>query len=169
MYWKRKHEILKALEKFKDYKMVVNAETNCYPNKDLDEPQKKLEKGKYRYLNSGMYIGEIDYVIWVLKKCVELNLEDDQESLQKVYIENSKDIKLDSNCELFQVLWDEEYGRSANFDMVFNYDSGSRYNQRTDTYPAIFHSPGPTGHLNQLDKVNNDNFGGKYKDFEEFT
>ena len=169
MYWKRKHEILRALEKFKDYKMVVNAETNCYPNKDLDEPQKKLEKGKYRYLNSGMYVGEIDYVIWVLKKCVELNLEDDQESLQKVYIENSKDIKLDSNCELFQVLWDEEYGRSANFDMVFNYDSGSRYNQRTDTYPAIFHSPGPTGHLNQLDKVNNDNFGGKYKDFEEFT
>ena len=36
----------KETRKFKDYKMVLNAETNCYPNKDLAEPQKKLEEGK---------------------------------------------------------------------------------------------------------------------------
>ena len=55
--------------------MVLNAETNCYPNKDLAEPQKKLEQGKYRYLNSGMFVGDIDFVIDVLKECNEDGLE----------------------------------------------------------------------------------------------
>lgn len=157
MYWRSKPKILKAIRKFKDYKMVLNAETNCYPNKDLAEPQKKLEQGKYRYLNSGMFVGDIDFVIDVLKECNEDGLDDDQESLQMAYMKNTKDIKLDSNCELFQVMWDEDFGRSANFDVLFN--NSYIYNELTDTYPCILHSPGPTGHLNQVSKIINRKFG----------
>lgn len=160
MYWKGKQDILESLEKFKDYKMVVNAETNCYPNKDLAESQMKIEKSKYRFLNSGMFIGEIDFVIDVLKKCMEDKLDDDQESLQNIYIIDSKNIKLDSNCELFQVMWDEDYARSANIDVIFN--NRWIYNKKTKTYPSIFHSPGPTGHLNQLEKICKKRFGKKY-------
>jgi len=160
MYWKGKQDILESLEKFKDYKMVVNAETNCYPNKDLAKPQIKLEKSKYRFLNSGMFIGEIDFVIDVLKKCMEDKLDDDQESLQNIYIIDSKNIKLDSNCELFQVMWDEDYARSANIDVIFN--NKWIYNKKTKTYPSIFHSPGPTGHLNQLEKICKKRFGKIY-------
>ena len=157
MYWRGKKEILKAVKKFKDYKMVLNAETNCYPNLDLKDEQDKLVTTKYKYLNSGMFIGDIDFVIGILKKCNEDGLEDDQESLQKMYLENPKDIKLDSNCELFQVMWDEDFGRTYNFDVIFN--RGYIYNETTNTYPAIFHSPGPTGHLNQLEKIINRKFG----------
>ena len=63
---------------------------------------------------------------------------DDQESLQMAYMKNTKDIKLDSNCELFQVMWDEDFGRSANFDVLFN--NSYIYNELTDTYPCILHS-----------------------------
>ena len=160
MYWRGKKSIMKALEKFKDYKMVINAETNCYPNKDLKEGQDKIESGKYRYLNSGMFIGDIDFVIDVLKKCNEDGLDDDQESFQNIYLDMPEYIKLDSNCELFQVMWDEEFGRSANFDIIFN--NRFVYNKKTKTYPCIFHSPGPTGHLNQLEKITNRKFGKKY-------
>ena len=48
-----------------------------------------------------MFIGEIDFVIDVLKKCMEDKLDDDQESLQNIYIIDSKNIKLDSNCESY--------------------------------------------------------------------
>ena len=164
MYWKGKKYIKKVLEKeFKDFKMVINAETNCYPNKDLKEAQDKIESGKYRYLNSGMFVGEIDFVIDVLKKCKEDGLDDDQESFQNIYLEMPEYIKLDSNCELFQVMWDEEFGRSANFDIIFN--NKFIYNVETNTYPCIFHSPGPTGHLNQLEKIVNRKFEKKYGNY----
>ena len=140
MYWRDKKSIIKTLRKFEDFKMIINAETNCYPNKDLKEAQDKIESGKYRYLNSGMFVGEIDFVVDVLKKCKEDGLDDDQESFQNIYLEMPEYIKLDSNCELFQVMWDEEFGRSANFDIIFN--NKFIYNIETDTYPCIFHSPG---------------------------
>ena len=163
MYWRDKKSIIKTLRKFEDFKMIINAETNCYPNKDLKEAQDKIESGKYRYLNSGMFVGEIDFVVDVLKKCKEDGLDDDQESFQNIYLEMPEYIKLDSNCELFQVMWDEEFGRSANFDIIFN--NKFIYNIETDTYPCIFHSPGPTGHLNQLEKIINRKFG---KDSKEW-
>ena len=167
MYWRGKKYIKKALKEFEDFKMVINAETNCYPNKDLKEAQDKIESGKYRYLNSGMFVGEIDFVIDVLKKCKEDGLDDDQESFQNIYLEMPEYIKLDSNCELFQVMWDEEFGRSANFDIIFN--KKFIYNIETDTYPCIFHSPGPTGHLNQLEKIFHRKFGGAKESFEKFS
>ena len=167
MYWRGKKYIKKALKEFEDFKMVINAETNCYPNKDLKEAQDKIESGKYRYLNSGMFVGEIDFVIDVLKKCKEDGLDDDQESFQNIYLEMPEYIKLDSNCELFQVMWDEEFGRSANFDIIFN--NKFIYNIETDTYPCIFHSPGPTGHLNQLEKIFNRKFGSKTISYEKFS
>ena len=167
MYWRGKKYIKKALKEFEDFKMVINAETNCYPNKDLKEAQDKIESGKYRYLNSGMFVGEIDFVIDILKKCKEDGLDDDQESFQNIYLEMPEYIKLDSNCELFQVMWDEEFGRSANFDIIFN--NKFIYNIETDTYPCIFHSPGPTGHLNQLEKIFHRKFGGAKESFEKFS
>ena len=61
--------------------------------------------------------------------------------------------RLDIDCEIFQVLWDEEWGRSANFDIVYNRDR--IYNRLTNTDPCIFHAPGPTTTLSQVWKIIN--------------
>ena len=61
-------------------------------------------------------------------------------------------IQIDHNCEIFQVLWDEFGGRSSNFDLHYN---KKIYNSYTNTFPKIFHYPGPTGHASELKKIIN--------------
>ena len=156
------------IEKYysRGHKMVFNAETNCFPNKTLAKKHANQD-AKYKYLNSGCFIGELDYVIEVLDKCFEykkkkkvIHKDDDQEILQHIFIDQVKDkdlsIWLDYDCEIFQVLWDENTGRNANFDIV--YTSNHIQNINKTTWPSIFHYPGPNGHGSEILKILNSTF-----------
>lgn len=140
------------------HKIVFNSETNCYPNKELADKHPCQSK-KYKYLNSGCFIGEREYFIDLLNECETyakkkkvINKNDDQELIQHIFLDkiNKQDhsIWLDYDCNIFQVLWDEHGGRSANFDMVYQKDCC--YNLNTKTFPCIIHYPGPTGHANTV-------------------
>lgn len=153
-------KIEKEWERFRKrgVEILFGAETNLWPEKDIldDYPN---AKEKYRFLNSGQYIGTMDTVEALLTDIVE-EFPDykgaDQRLLHPKYIEHWSPRgwwQLDHGCRIFQVLWDENYGRSANFDIVYNYQKGTIYNQYTGTYPAIVHAPGPTTVLRQAWKV----------------
>ena len=62
-------------------------------------------------------------------------------------------ITLDYDCKIFQCIWDEDWGRSNNFDLM--YRKNTIYNRLTDTYPLIYHAPGPTTTLSQVWKILN--------------
>lgn len=148
------------------HKVVFNSETNCYPNGALADKHPCQSK-KYKYLNSGCFIGEREYFIEILNRCEEyskkkkvVNKQDDQELIQHIFIDNIKNrdasIWLDYDCNIFQVLWDEHGGRSANFDLI--YGRNYIYDQYTNTMPQIFHFPGPTGHGETIWKILNKKF-----------
>jgi hypothetical protein len=130
-----------------DVKILFGAETNLYPNKSLIHGD---EKQKYRYLNSGLFIGYTSYLKEVFGSMEIEDAMNDQEVLQKKLIDGAP-ITLDTDCKIFQNLWDEAGGRSCDFDVL--YQPTYMENLRTKTRPKIFHAPGPTTVLTQAYKV----------------
>ena len=114
---------------------------------------------KYKYLNSGCVIGSRLTLLEAAKKALKLyetvGLNDDQYLLQKIFIDDELNGKLtlDYDCKIFQCVWDEDWGRSNNFDLIYTKDV--IYNRLTDTYPLIFHFPGPTTTDSQVWKILN--------------
>jgi hypothetical protein len=138
--------------------IVFNGETNCFPEKSFAELHPNQSK-KYKYLNSGCVIGSRILLIEIVDKCLELydscKINDDQYLLQKIFLdgEYGDAFTIDYDCKIFQCIWDEDYGRSNNFDLV--YTQNEIYNRLTDTYPLIFHYPGPTCTGSQVWKILN--------------
>jgi hypothetical protein len=168
LYSQNYQSILKTfLDKYyiRGHKVVFNAETNCFPNKELAS-QHPCQDKKYKYLNSGCFIGERTAIIDFWCDCLAIPNRflkspfDDQERAQYVFVNKVANddfgVWLDYDCEIFQVLWDENGGRSANFDIEYQ-PHGIR-NVFTDTSPGIFHFPGPTGHGNTVWKIINRKF-----------
>jgi hypothetical protein len=152
------------LTKFPDKKCVFNGETNCYPHKPYESLYESTNK--YRFLNSGCFIGSrmfllamFEYALEYVSKNDEYFPEDDQHLYTTIFLQDQNHlIAIDENCEIFQTLWDEHGGRSANFDVVYTKDM--IWNQHTETYPMIFHYPGPTGHGETVKKI----IRGKYEE-----
>jgi len=55
----------KYLEEYSDAPLVISAEKNCFPA-DLKDEYDKLSNAPYRYLNSGMIVGETEALLAVL-------------------------------------------------------------------------------------------------------
>ncbi len=167
LYYKGLDVIEKEYEKHRKLgtKILFNAETNCYPNKELKSKYPYPNK-KYRYLNSGMFIGDFDYVIEILDEAILRaktdGIIDDQEIMTLLYLEKynlygeKTEFRIDTECSLFQCLWDEDFGRSANFDIVYNKDR--IYNNLTNTEPCVFHYPGSTCVSGQVWKIINNKY-----------
>lgn len=181
MFWADKETIVKRLEEinyFGQFNLVFNSETDCFPYEPFREPMLSLEKdNKYSFLNSGMFIGEIDFVSYCLnqindiyadkpsiiseyeKECLKnkksLNKgivwDDDQFHWQSMYLNSPNQISIDAHNQLFQIVFERGGGETANFDLIINEDY--IYNQHTKTYPLLFHSPGTTSHLSQFEKL----------------
>lgn len=138
--------------------LVFNGETNCFPEKSFAELHPNQHK-KYKYLNSGCVIGSRKLLIQIVDECLELfnktGINDDQFLLQKIFIDGTYGDKLtlDYDCKIFQCIWDEDWGRSNNFDLIYTKDD--IYNRLTDTHPLIFHHPGPTCVGSQVWKILN--------------
>ncbi len=146
------------IKKFSKESIVFNGETNCFPEKDFALLHPQQDK-KYKYLNSGCVIGNRKLLIDVVDKCLELydecKINDDQYLLQKIFLsgEYGDRFTIDYDCQIFQCIWDEDWGRSNNFDLV--YTKEEILNRLTNTYPLIFHYPGPTCTGSQVWKILN--------------
>ena len=144
------------MENFDKDTIVFNGETNCFPEPAFAEIHPNQHK-KYKYLNSGCAIGSRVVLLEAAKKAIELyettQINDDQFLLQKIFLDNMLDGKLvlDYDCKIFQCVWDENWGRSNNFDLI--YTKNAIYNRLTNTYPLIFHFPGPTTTDSQVWKI----------------
>lgn len=142
--------------------IVFNGETNCYPDKSHAKLHPYQDK-KYKYLNSGCVIGNRLTLLSVIKDCIKLfkktpSIKSDQYFFQKIFLGNKyKDrFTLDYDCVIFQCIWDEDWGRNNNFDLV--YTRNGIYNRLTKTKPLIFHYPGPTCVGSQAYKVITKNY-----------
>lgn len=146
------------IENFDNDNIVFNGETQCFPEPEFAELHPNQHK-KYKYLNAGCVIGSRKTLLEASKKVLKLyektELNDDQFLLQKLFLDNKLDGKLtlDYDCKIFQCVWDNDWGRSNNFDLIYTKDD--IYNRLTDTHPLIFHFPGPTTTDSQVWKILN--------------
>jgi len=109
---------------FSDYKLVYGAETNFWPGKDIykgdymdREERQAFHHGatKWRYLNSGAFIGEVEFCKKWYAECLELadkgepGFKNDEQGL--VHIRWAADkgdedlVTLDYQCQMFQNLF----------------------------------------------------------------
>ena len=170
LYFGNENEIYEIfIKNFNKESIILNAETNIWPDKSL-APLHPEHNKKYKYLNAGCIIGNRKLLIEIYEKCIELSLDKsttdnpefisvDQYFLQRIFISGEYEDKfiIDCDCKLFQVVWDQEWGRSNNFDLIYGKDF--IYNRLFDTYPLIFHFPGPTATDSQVWKIINGLYG----------
>tara|TARA_B110000208_G_C11800352_1_gene441792 strand:+ start:301 stop:2442 length:2142 start_codon:yes stop_codon:yes gene_type:complete len=122
------------VNKFKtfDCDILFSAEPLLWPDNSLDKYF--TSDKKYKYLNSGGFMGSIRNIKELINNEV-LNGSDDQLYYQLQYINNkSINIKLDFNCDIFQTL-------SARFSDI-KLDNSRLKNTHTDTHPSIIHGNG---------------------------
>jgi hypothetical protein len=154
------------IENFDKDMIIFNGETNCFPEPTFSELHPNQHK-KYKYLNSGCVIGSRKVLLEASKKAIDLyettQINDDQFLLQKIFLDDviGSKITLDYDCKIFQCVWDEDWGRSNNFDLIYTKDD--IYNRLTNTYPLIFHFPGPTTTDSQVWKILNNEYGNSTK------
>ena len=131
------------MQKFRalDTPLLFSAEVNCFPSSPGQRVEDYPETAtKYRFLNSGGFIGRIDHLLKTLREWHGLDSADsglDQQWWAHLYLSRAAKIKLDHNCEIFQCLFmcenDLEVG-----------PSGLR-NRITGSSPCIVHGNGGAG------------------------
>lgn len=111
--------------------ILFSGEIFCWPDKDL----KSCYSGssKYRYLNSGGFMGYSNDIFNLLHESV-LNDDDDQRFFTKKYLSSGK-IIIDSNCEIFQAM-------NGSTDLILH--KNRIFNKHTKSYPIFLHGNGPS-------------------------
>jgi hypothetical protein len=138
----------RLLRDFLDFNadLVFNAEAMLYPDEGRDQQRAQFDQNpsKWRYLNSGCYIG----YVWAVKAMLDFtsaHMPDDesphyldQQIAQDFYLaqfgRNNPRIALDTDCRLFATL----YQSTSDYQLK----GKSIFNQITGTYPAMLHANG---------------------------
>jgi hypothetical protein len=94
-------EVLRKFEAF-NCSMVISAEKACYPHPEKAIFYPEIESG-WRYVNGGGWMGEINYLKTLFEHFL-LPDSHDQVWLTDTYLNQQEDIKLDSECEIFQTI-----------------------------------------------------------------
>lgn len=141
---------------FPHRKMLISAEKNCYPHPERagDYPE---TTSAWKYVNGGGWIAEIEYFKYL---CNKENLNPgshDQVWLMEAYLHNQSEIKLDTQCEIFQSIafsnLDEWYASKMIGQVGINETNGKIIlgetgirltNVVTRTQPIFFHGNGHT-------------------------
>ena len=119
--------------RFMDFQceILFSAETEIWPDPGM-ESKHPIPETKYRFLNSGGFIGRVG----ALKELFAEELkpdDDDQLYVQRRWLEDTTkwDMNLDYECYIFQT-------NEANMTIK----DGLLYNEETGCYPAIYHGNG---------------------------
>lgn len=132
------------IEKFKWYKtdLVFGAEMNCFPERYRNEMDKiTCHLTKYKYLNSGGYIGYkhaiMDVLLWksLDEICEIIKDGGDQSYFMLYYIKNPDKIKLDNRQKIFQNMYLVRW-----YEIFINF--GRFYNEMLDEHPCFIHFSG---------------------------
>ena len=136
------------IEKYKSFNtsIVIGAEKNCFPANFKKEYDKLPFTSSYKYLNSGVIIGETDAIMEVLEAMDAPNLPrdyhnpdtrtnyhfNDQAYYMDLFLRQPVPMKLDYNCLITQNMQGVEEGE---LDL-----SGERIlNKETGTTPLVWH------------------------------
>jgi len=123
------------------YDKVMGSSRNNFINHRMDLPY--TSTNKYKYLNSGAFIGPIDLIIETLTEAYKYKEKHggsvDQGPIEEVYLSNTENICVDEKCKIFQVLSENNSG-GVNFDVI--YKKGKPYNRLTNSAPSVIHGPG---------------------------
>lgn len=112
-------------------KMFMSAEKNCYPNPHMVHRYPHI-KSEWKFVNGGGHKSNTNFFVELWESQHE-GKENDQLWLAECYLRNN-DIKLDSNCILFQTLY-------MGTDSDFSYDERF-FNKKTNSYPCLIHGNG---------------------------
>lgn len=119
-------------------KMLISAEKNCYPHPEraADYP---IVDSPWKYVNGGGWLVEIEYF---KQLCIKENLNQDSHDqvwLMDAYLRNQDEIKLDTECEIFQTIAFSDTG-----EWFYNHVKKRLENKKMQTYPIFFHGNGHT-------------------------
>jgi len=118
-------------------KMLISAEKNCYPHPERAVNYPEV-KSAWKYVNGGGWITEIEFF---KQLCIKENLNQhshDQVWLMDAYLNNRDEIKLDTECEIFQTI---AFSNQDEWEVT---PYNRLYNVATDTQPVFFHGNGHT-------------------------
>jgi hypothetical protein len=133
----QREEIARRYLEFK-CKVLFAAEEWCWPDESLADsfPQSPT---KYRYLNSGLFIGRVDELKKILSRPIE-DHEDDQLYYQKQFLSGEFDIQLDYESYVFQC---HDPIVSSNRAGELNTNTKSQLmNPITQCCPCVYHGNG---------------------------
>lgn len=110
-------------------RLLFSAEQYCWPDSNLADKFPETDT-PYRYLNSGTYIGEAQELKKILNPPID-NSADDQLFIQQAFLSGLYDIKLDTECYIFQT-----------HDDAVSKNNTQLYNKKTSCFPCIYHGNG---------------------------
>ena len=119
-----------------NHKVIFASEQFCWPSNNEKEQHALVSKHfphldtKYKYLNSGVFIGRVSELKEIFKDPIE-NDGDDQLYCQKKYLSEQYDIVIDTDCYLFQCHEHEVYQKK-----------GLLFNPNTRCYNLLYHGNG---------------------------
>lgn len=132
-------------------KVTFNAEVSCFPEDSLSVYFQHIPS-KWKYLNSGMYVGKVINLKFILSSIIneyingkntdELKHLNDQLVFIKAYIKRKKLIAIDWNCEIFQTLFSGDLYSVPHADIIIDTNTKIIKNQNTNTYPLLVHGNG---------------------------
>lgn len=145
-------EIITSKFKSFDCPIIIGAEKNCFPGNFQKEYDRLPHTSSYKYLNSGVIIGETEAILTVLEAMDAPNLPRDYHNTQNgtnfhfndqayymdLYLRQPVKMKLDYNCEIVQNMQDVKEG-----DFILSQKSNvipnGIINMETQSMPSIIH------------------------------
>lgn len=119
-----------------NHKVIFAAEQYCWPVDNAEEQKALVSKHftdldtKYKYLNSGVFIGRVSELKKIFKDPIE-NDGDDQLYCQKQYLSQNYDMVIDTDCYMFQCHETDVHPRK-----------GLLFNPNTRCYNLLYHGNG---------------------------
>ena len=134
------------------------AEEWCWPDESLADsfPEATMDfKGitqpsPYRYLNSGLFIGRVSELKKILAEDIE-DHEDDQLYYHKRFLSGEFDIRLDTECYVFQC-YDPVVSNSNSNSFGFG-ERNQIYNPRTECFNCAYHGNGGADAKEHFEKL----------------
>jgi hypothetical protein len=139
-----KEDILERYLSF-DCDIVFSAEVSCWPDKTLEDLHPESHT-KFKYLNSGTYIGKVKALKNMFSTPIK-NSEDDQLYCQKEFLKNIHNIKLDTESYIFFCLGGAEQD--------VEYRSSYIINTSTNCSTCVVHGNGGLYTKTEFDQLYN--------------